>query len=335
MPSPLPVIVISGGLGSGKTTLVNHLLHTGVGRVGVVVNDFGDINVDAFLVTGHVDATTTITGGCLCCIADPDELDRALAELAAPALDLDVVLVEASGLAEPRELARMVLGSQVSAVRFGGVVQLVDAAAWAEDPQRALPVAADHLRVASLLVVNKDDRVDASDLDALTALLTRAAPDVPIVRTRFGRVDPTLLFDAAERDEPIGQLSLVDLLRDAEPHHHEHDHVSVSLESDQPVDPARLVAFLENRPAGVYRVKGETYVDTPGRRHRYVVQAVGGWVSFERGSWPIGQDPATRLVAIGAAVDRDALRAALEECLSEEGPLPADRLHVMTRYVRA
>ena len=98
----LPVSVLAGGLGSGKTTLLNNVLRQGVGRVGLVVNDFGDVNVDAFLVREHVDATASISGGCLCCLADPDELDATLATLTSPELDFDVILVEASGLAEPR-----------------------------------------------------------------------------------------------------------------------------------------------------------------------------------------------------------------------------------------
>lgn len=89
----VPVIALSGSLGSGKTTLLNHLLRTGTGRIGVVINDFGGINVDAFLVPGHVDAAMSISGGCLCCLSDPTELDRALESLARPELDLDAIVV--------------------------------------------------------------------------------------------------------------------------------------------------------------------------------------------------------------------------------------------------
>ena len=72
MADRIPVVLVAGFLGSGKTTLLNHLLRDNRGtRIGVVVNDFGDVNVDAFLVRGHVDASATITGGCLCCLADP------------------------------------------------------------------------------------------------------------------------------------------------------------------------------------------------------------------------------------------------------------------------
>lgn len=364
--SRVPVIVVSGGLGSGKTTLLNHLLRQGMGRIGVVINDFGDINVDAFLVQGHVDATATISGGCLCCLSDPSELDDTLALLARPSMDLDVIVVEASGLAEPRELARMLLSSTVTRIRFGGIVEVLDAAAWLPGPDGAidpLPVAVDHLQVASLLVVNKDDLLHDHPEAArrLTEALQRHAPGTPVVRTSYGRIDPTLLFDAAERDAPTGQLSFTDLLlehgakdhrHDEHDHHDEapvgadescHDHAcdhahhrysSVSVESPLPVDPRRLVAFLEHRAPGVYRVKGRTHVDVPGNDRQYIVQAVGGWLAFEKRPWPADTAPITQLVAIGTGIDTEAVEEAMRACLSEEGPLDPDRLHAMTRYTR-
>ena len=78
MPSTLPVLILTGYLGSGKTTVLNHFLATGGARIGVIINDFGDVNVDAALVAGHVAEPVSIAGGCLCCIEDPRQLDDAL-----------------------------------------------------------------------------------------------------------------------------------------------------------------------------------------------------------------------------------------------------------------
>lgn len=377
MRSPIPVVVISGGLGSGKTSLLNHVLDEGVGRVGVVINDFGAINVDALLVYGQVDATAAISGGCLCCLSDPSELDDILASLADPARDLDVILVEASGLAEPRELARMVVASEAPGVRFGGVVEVLDAAAWTGvDPEttsdRDLPVALDHLAVATLLVVNKTDLVpDGPDRDRLPSTFARYAPTTPVVATAHGRIDPALLFDAAERESPTGQLSFTDLLHElaaerraarghcdhgdghehgpSHPHSHEnglghddhhddcsahahHRYASVSIESPLPVAPDRLVEVLEGRAPGVYRVKGVVRVDLVDGPAAYAVQAVGGWLGVE--PHPGDADPATRLVAIGSGIDVSAVEAALRSCLDDSGGFADDRLHALTRYVR-
>ncbi|MCG7321148.1 CobW family GTP-binding protein [Arsenicicoccus bolidensis] len=349
----IPVIALSGSLGSGKTTLLNHLLRTGRGRIGVVINDFGDINVDAFLVSGHVDAAMSISGGCLCCLSDPTELDRALESLARPELDLDAIVVEASGLAEPRELARLIVSSEVRRVRFGGLVEIVDVAAWDEiGSYDESPVATDHLKVASLLVLNKVDRVAPDRVSLLENVIRELVGEKPMVPARLGQVDPDLLYDSLERPEPTGQLSLVDLLReeqqeherlhhgrehdpgDAHGHEHAHHHwQSVSVDSPLPVDPGRLLDLLESRPAGLYRVKGVVWVDAPGHRQRWVVQAVGGWVAFERGPWPSGAERRTQLVAIGTGVDEAAVASDIRACLSDEGVLDPARVTPLLRYV--
>lgn len=329
----IPVVVVSGPLGSGKTTLVNHLLRTSGARVGVVINDFGSIDVDALLVAGQVD-TTAISGGCLCCLADTSELDTALARLAR--MDLDVVLVEASGLAEPRELARMILASEAPGIRFGGVVEVLDASCW---DGTGLPVAADHLRVATVLVLNKVDRA-AAPVDALRAALADVAPTTPVTTATLGAVPPALLFDVADRPEPSGQLSLADLLTAdlaTEPteHAHEHGHhESVELDASRPLHPARLVDLLEHRPAGVVRVKGT--VEVTGIPGTVVVQAVGDWYTFarpERGA--DAADGAAGLVVIGAGVDAQDVAGRLADLRTADGeePSPAD-VYAVRRFLR-
>lgn len=218
---------------------------------------------------------------------------------------------------------------------------------------RPSPIAPDHLAVASLLVVNKIDRIETDDAarERLAHALKTHAPGTPVVRTRFGVLDPALLFDVADRGEPTGQLSFADLLRESaledadahSPEHaHEHSHqdehahdqyVSVALDSERPADPRRLVAFLEGRAPGLYRVKGRAWVDADGPQE-YVVQAVGGWVAFERTARGREVEPRTQLVAIGTGVDAGEVRAALEACLTDPGTTPADHLHAITRYTR-
>lgn len=123
-----PVIALTGYLGAGKTTLLNHVLRVPGARIGVVINDFGELNVDAALVTGQVDEPASIAGGCICCLPDEGGLDEALAKLADPRLGLDAIIVEASGLADPVAISRIIRFSGVERVRHGGVVDVVDAA---------------------------------------------------------------------------------------------------------------------------------------------------------------------------------------------------------------
>lgn len=117
----IPVIVLAGFLGSGKTTLLNHLLrHRAGNRIGVIVNDFGSIEIDAMTVSGQVGSTVSLGNGCLCCAVDVSELDTFLETLTRPAARLDVIVIEASGLAEPQELVRMLLASDNPHIVYGG-----------------------------------------------------------------------------------------------------------------------------------------------------------------------------------------------------------------------
>lgn len=120
-PRQIPVIVLAGFLGSGKTTLLNHLLHrSGGSRIGAVVNDFGAIEIDAMAVAGALgDSTVSLGNGCLCCAVDVSELDQYLDRLAQPSARIDVIVIEASGLAEPQELVRMVLASEHPSIVYG------------------------------------------------------------------------------------------------------------------------------------------------------------------------------------------------------------------------
>ncbi|MFI9006695.1 CobW family GTP-binding protein [Actinosynnema sp. NPDC053489] len=292
----IPVVVVAGFLGAGKTTLLNHLLSGSRGtRIGVVVNDFGAIDVDAMSVAGQVDSTVSLGNGCLCCAVDVTELDAMLAKLDAL---VDVIVIEASGLAEPQAMARMVLASENPRLTYGGTVLLVDAAEFPDDLAR-------HLRAADLVVLNKVDRVP--DAGALAAEIDRLEPGVPIVRSSFGRVDPALLFDPKPR-ERTGQLSFEDLLDE------EHDHVrydSVEFVGGA-VDPVRLMAFLGARPKGLYRIKGFVRFDVPGHRQRFGLHTVGGFLRFERSAWPGPRR--TELVLIGTDLDADAIRAGLAAC---------------------
>ncbi|MDU0289846.1 GTP-binding protein [Saccharothrix longispora] len=301
----IPVVVVAGFLGSGKTTLLNHLLAAARGtRIGVVVNDFGAIGVDAMSVAGQVDSTVSLSGGCLCCAIDVSELDGMLAKLDSL---VDVIVIEASGLAEPQVMARMVLASENPRLSYGGLVLLVDAAEPPADLAR-------HLRVADLVVLNKVDRV--ADPDAVAAGVDRLKPGVPVVRATFGRVDPGLLFDRRERTA-VGQLSFDDLLAESDGHA-EHDHVryeSVEFTADA-VNPARLMAFLDARPAGLYRIKGFVSFDVPGHRQRFSLHTVGAFLRFERSAWPGPRR--TELVLIGTGLDAAGIRAALAACVEPD-----------------
>jgi len=336
----VPVIALTGYLGAGKTTVLNRLLRTPGARLGVVVNDFGAINVDASLVSGQIDQPASIAGGCLCCLPDTEGLDQALEKLSHPRLRLDAVIVEASGVADPPALARLIRFSGVERVRAGGLIDVVDAASYFDTVDRGgLPPA--RFASASLVLINKTDRVAAADragtLERIADRIRASNPRVHLVDTTHGRIDPQLVFDAATPYDPVDELPLAALARDD--HDHEHDQHGphprvdvVTVPSTGPVDPGLLADLIENPPANVYRLKGALTVNTGRGLRGHVVNIVGNQVHVATRSMT---DAAGGLVAIGMHLDEPTVRGRLETALRPcvDRP-PADGVRRLARLRR-
>ncbi|WP_330249632.1 GTP-binding protein [Nocardia sp. NBC_00565] len=346
MAERIPVLIVAGFLGSGKTTLLNHLLRNNRGtRIGVVVNDFGAINIDSMLVAGQVDAMVSLGNGCVCCAVDVGELDELFTRLAQPRAKIDVIVVEASGLAEPRNLIRMVVGTENPRIRYGGLVEVVDAEQFPDSRERH-PELATHLRLADLVVLNKADRVPRDRLDRLRQEIIELIGQVPVYATTHGRIDPGLLFDEPLREIPrvAEQLSFDELLAEHDhEHHHDHDHAahrhlhddytSVSFTSERELDPRRLIEFLEDPPPGLFRAKGFAAFGVAAERRKFVLHMVGRHIVFEPDSWSRGESRTTQLVLIGAGLPADAALARLHDTVHTAAePLDPQAMLGIWRY---
>lgn len=339
----VPVIVVAGFLGSGKTSLLNHLLRGDHGvRIGVIVNDFGAVNVDSMMVAGQVDSTVSLSNGCLCCAVDVGELDSMLDRLTRPRSDIDVIVVEASGLAEPRTLVRMILGSENPGIGYGGLVVLVDGSEFATTRRRH-PELDVHVRMADLVVLNKIDLLTDAAAAEMRAAVTALNGRSPVLETTHGRVDPRLLFDEVARvDDGPRQLTLDELLVDPGHsdcddgcHGHLHEHYrSVTFTSERPMDPRALVRFLEEPPNGLYRAKGFVWFGIPGHTQRYLLQTVGRHIRFDPRPWGRGDDRGTELVLIGSGIDVDDIERRLTDCVTDPAHVSgAEAMTGVHRYV--
>ncbi|WP_033318856.1 CobW family GTP-binding protein [Streptomyces yerevanensis] len=350
-PQQIPVVVLAGFLGSGKTTLLNHLLHSSGGsRIGAVVNDFGAIEIDAMAVAGALgDSTVSLGNGCLCCAVDASELDVYLERLAQPSAGIDVIVIEASGLAEPQELVRMLLASENPRVVYGGLVEVVDAAEF-DDTRQKHPEIDRHLGLADLVVVNKADRAEDPErvLRFVRTLTDRAA----VAPATYGRIDPELLFDCKPSTERIGQLSFDDLHEDDHEHGDEQGHEdghehgrhhaghlhsayeSLAFTSEVPLGPRRLMDFLDSRPEGLYRIKGYVDFGAADTRNRYAVHAVGRFLRFYPEPWGTDDERLTQLVLIGSGIDAPALGKELEACKEYAPHADEHSMWGVLRYVQ-
>jgi cobalamin biosynthesis protein CobW len=335
----IPATVVTGFLGAGKTSMIRHLLENAGGRrIALIINEFGDLGIDAGIVEGCAipgcaeDDIVELANGCICCTVADDFLPTITALLDRPEPP-DHIVIETSGLALPKPLVKAFAWPEVRArTTVDGVVTVIDAAAvaagrFADDPDaiaaaRAEDSSLDHdnpleelfidqVSCADLIVINKADLVNGGAETVEAALASHRRSGVRTVQATHGRLDPAVLLglDAGAEDD-----------LDTRPSHHdgedEHDHddfdsfvVELGPIDDPDALEARLVAAVEAHD--IFRIKGFAHI--PDRPRRLVVQGVGTRFQryFDR-DWAAGDTPSTRLVVIGrAGMDRAAIEAAL------------------------
>ena len=334
----IPCTIVTGFLGAGKTTLIRHLLANVCGRrLAVVVNEFGDVGIDAEVLKGCGDLACAeeniveLANGCLCCTV-ADEFVPALDLILSREPRVDHIVIETSGLALPKPLVQAFHWPAIRGrVTVDGVVAVVDGAALADGQvtadlaalgrQRAADGALDHddpieevfedqIACADLVVLNKRDLIDAVGTEQALAVIGRALPRaVKVIPAANGQVDPVALLGLGigTEDDIVHRRTR----HDAEPEHDHDDFDSFVVEVPEISDPnalaARVVALAEN--SDVLRVKG--FLAVAGKPMRLLLQAVGPRVShhYDR-AWPTADARAGRLVVIGlkgldrAAVER-------------------------------
>jgi G3E family GTPase len=292
--TPVPLTVIGGFLGAGKTTLVNHLLRTATRRFGVLVNDFGATNVDAALIASRDFETVALTNGCVCC-GIGDDLGTGLARFTARERGIEHVIIEASGVSDPWRVAQLALVEPgfslepIVVVADGLAVldQLRDR--WVSDTVRG------QLLAAELVVLNKADHPMTEARAAIQAI----RPGARLIETRHGVISVSLLRF------PTGQRSRfrADVVA-------EHGFQSWHFIPGGPFDRERLRDVLAGLPPSVLRVKGFC---------RLGQEAVPHLLQFASGQWVFSRCDAEEpgLVVIGTPMmpDRDELTLLFDAAL--------------------
>jgi cobalamin biosynthesis protein CobW len=359
MSAKIPTTVVTGFLGAGKTTLIRHILQHAQGkRIALIINEFGDLGVDGDILRGcgietcSEDDIIELSNGCICCTVADDfipTMEKLLARDPRP----DHIVIETSGLALPQPLVRAFNWPGISTrVTVDGVITVVDGKAVTEgrfahdvaavDAQRAKDANLDHetplselyedqIACADMIVVNKNDLLDAAEIDTLLARIKgEARSGVQVVRATMGALPVDVLLGqgiGAETDmEARHELHHHhddehehDDDHHGEDHHHaaHHDHGHDDFESFVVTRPeiADAKAFADQvagviRAHDILRLKG--FAAVTGKPMRLTIQAVGPRVDthFDQ---PFGSAPRlTRLVVIGeAGLDRSAIEAAL------------------------
>lgn len=342
MPEPIPVTVVSGSLGAGKTTLVNHVLTNREGyEVAVIVNDMGEVNVDADLIAreGNEEGIVDLSNGCICCELRDDLLTEA--RRLAESHEFDYLLVESSGISEPIPVARTFTqgegsdandGNAPDGFRLDTTVSVIDAAEFErafdageipeadEESERPLTeLLIDQVEFCDLLLLNKTDLVEEGKLDEIEAIVERLQPRAEIVRTTHSEIDPgrvlgTGRFDLQEAQRHVGWKRELA----SEEHGHTHPAEELGVESfvyreNRPFHPERLDEAFETLTE-IVRAKG--IFQLAGRDDVMGFNLAGGSIKAGPiGEWHPEDERRTELVFIGTELDEAGIRETLDTAL--------------------
>ncbi|PLZ27293.1 cobalamin biosynthesis protein CobW [Fischerella thermalis] len=347
MATKIPVTVITGFLGSGKTTLIRHLLQNNQGRrIAVLVNEFGELGIDGELLKScqicpedgeSEDNIFELTNGCLCCTVQEEFLPT-MQQLLKRRDRIDCILIETSGLALPKPLVKAFRWPEIrSGATVDAVITVVDCAAvaagtFASDPQAVeaqrqaddslehetplQELFEDQLACADLVILNKTDLIDQETKAKVEDLVKQELPRVvKIVESNKGQLDPSIL---------LGFKAAVEENLDTRPSHHDteedHDHdeeiTATHLILDRDFDPQILQKQLQTltQQQEIYRIKG--FVAVPNKPMRLVMQGVGTrFEQFYDRPWQPDEVKQTQLVFIGRKLNRTEIAAQLEASL--------------------
>ncbi|WP_340031172.1 GTP-binding protein [Paenibacillus sp. FSL K6-1122] len=378
----VPVTVLSGYLGSGKTTVLNHVLNNRQGlKVAVIVNDMSEVNIDAALVKGEATLSRTeeklveLSNGCICCTLR-DDLMQEIEKLVNEG-KYDYILIESTGISEPVPVAQTFTYADAesgidltSLARLDCLVTVVDAnrfwhdfgsgqslldrnqATGDEDTRDVVDLLIDQIETCDVLLLNKCDLVDDTELNKLEGIIRKLQPNAKIIRTENGQVNPSEILNTGRFDFEKVSMSagwIQELEKESHtPETEEYGIGSFVYRRRKPFHPSRLAEFMSYWPEEVVRAKGLVWLAAEGDVAASLSQAgpsiqfgpAGHWVAalpeadkeeilrnepdvLEKWDAQWG-DRQTELVMIGIEMERASIEDELDQCLLSDEEMLGD-----------
>jgi len=306
----IPVTIITGALGSGKTTFVNHVLTSDHGlKIGVIVNEFGEIGIDGKLIVSSEENLVELANGCVCCEVR-DDLVEATKQLL-ETNKIDYLLVETSGLAEVVPVAAtFTLGELIDITDLDSIICLVDSENYFEARKQFLSTI-EQIQCSDIILLNKTDLVSKEQIADVKEDIEKHLPSAQIIKTTKSKAPLKLLLG-------VGKFDLERQAGWQEKHTHEKDVQAISITTGA-VDSDKVQEFLDDLPKNIFRAKGILCLPESepgaGDELRITFQKVGKRTELEFSRpWHDGEEKQTQIVFIGKNLDRDFLQQGLDAC---------------------
>jgi G3E family GTPase len=317
----IPVTVISGFLGAGKTTLVNHLLthHTGA-NIGVIVNEFGEVGIDGDLIVADEDALIEVRNGCVCCTVRTDLVAGVKVLLARDDIKLDRLIIETSGLADPAPVLQTFLADAelLTRLELESVVTLVDAAN--RHHQLDDDMAREQIAFADLIILNKVDLLDGDALEPLERDLRAINPVAAIIRTTHSEVAAETLLGVPRFSLPYVLAIEPGILEGSHDHDHDTSITSCAVETSHPLDPERFHRWVNQlvQQQGPHLLRMKGVLNFQGEARQFYFHSVHMLLDAKPGKrWPSTVTRQSRFVFIGRHLDRAMLQRGFLDCVHD------------------
>ena len=330
----MPVTIITGFLGSGKTTLLNYILTNNQNlKVAIIVNEFGDIDIDSKLLISVEENMLSLKNGCICCTINDDLLNTVF-QILESGKKIDYLIVETTGVADPLPIVLTFVSPELrDLVRLDSVLTLIDAENFTSehfDSKAALQ----QIIYGDILVVNKVDLVSELKVKQLEKEILEIKNGAKILHSHYGKIPLPLILDI---DSHNSRNYSLDQPREHHEHHHDHHHhhdhdhqdhdhshhlevdgfISVSFECDRPFHVDKFQNFITHEVMDqVYRAKGILWFAESKLKH--IFQLSGRRYEIDTQEWENLSVRNNQFVMIGKNIDGEKLKSKLRECIASK-----------------
>jgi len=318
----MPVTIITGFLGSGKTTLLNQILKNKDNlKVAVLVNEFGDIDIDSQLLVSLDEDMVELSNGCICCTINEGLVD-AVYRVLSRSDRVDYMVIETTGVADPLPIILTFLGTEFrDLTRLDSIITMVDSETFTPEHFNS-EAALNQIAYGDIILLNKTDLVPEAQAHSLEKYIRSVKNQARILRSQYGNVPLSLILDVE-----LSQPESYPKTSNHDPHqhdHHQHEHhhhhshhlendgfMSISFQSDRPFLVDKFQEFLDELPEDVFRAKGIIWFKESQLRH--IFQLSGKRYNMETDEWM--KSPSNQLVLIGRNLQAERLRQQLNNCI--------------------